>query len=267
MHILPFRAHQTDEKPAFDRLLAVITFLLVFLMAARTPLDTDMWWHLSAGEEMLRTHAILRTEIFSFSRFGAEWTNPYWLSQIGLAVTRHVFGWAGISAGVALLALCSMMFVYWQCEGPELLKTASVILSSVVASVVWSPRPQLISLVWMALTGYLVYLYKWHGKKVLWCIPLVFVLWANTHGGYPLGLILIGCVFGGEILNHLMHGRTKRSGLKLAENHLVRPLWSRLQPRGLIESQWSQDLAAAISDGRYAGTAGFYPRMGFTRFP
>lgn len=204
MHILSFRAHQTDEKPAFDRLLAVITFLLVFLMAARTPLDTDMWWHLSAGEEMLRSHAILRTEIFSFSRFGDDWTNPYWLSQIVMAVTYHVFGWAGISAGVALLAVCSMMFVYWQCEGPELLKTTSVILSSVVASVVWSPRPQLISLVWLALTGYLVYLYKWRGKKVLWGIPLVFVLWANTHGGYPLGLILIGCVFGGEILNHLM---------------------------------------------------------------
>jgi hypothetical protein len=43
-----------SQRLAFERMLLVITLLLIFFMAARTPLDSDMWWHLSAGEEMLR---------------------------------------------------------------------------------------------------------------------------------------------------------------------------------------------------------------------
>ena len=46
-----------------------------------------------------------------------------------------------------------------------------------IASVVWSPRPQLVSLVLIALVGYLLYLYKWRGKDRLWALPLVFILW------------------------------------------------------------------------------------------
>jgi hypothetical protein len=193
-----------SQQAVFERLLLVITFLLIFIMAARTPLDTDMWWHLSAGEEMLRSGRILMTDVFSFSRAGAVWTNPYWLCDASMAALFRWQGYLGLGAAVALLASASMALVYRQCSGPAVLKAVALLLGSVVASVVWSPRPQMVSLVLLALTGLLLYLYKWEGKKVLWALPLVFVLWGNTHAGYPLGLILIGTVIAGEILNHLL---------------------------------------------------------------
>lgn len=193
-----------DGQAAFGRLLMVITFLLIFIMAARTPLDSDMWWHLSAGREMLRSESILRTDVFSFSRAGADWVNPYWLSQLGMAALMDGTGYLGLSAAVAVLAVLSMGIVYLQCEGPVLLKTGAVVLASVVASVVWSPRPQLVSLVFTALTGCLLFLYKWRKKDFLWGLPLVFLLWANTHPGYPLGIILIGTMIAGETLNHIL---------------------------------------------------------------
>jgi hypothetical protein len=194
-----------SRQPAFDRLLVVVVFILVFAMAARTPLDTDMWWHLSAGEEMLRSGRILMTDVFSFTRAGAAWTNPYWLFQGSMALIYRWQGFLGLSALVAGLAVISMALVCLQSQGPALLKTMGILLGSIVASVVWSPRPQLASLVLMALAGYLLYLYKWRGRDALWALPLVFVAWANVHGGYPLGLILIGTVVAGETLNHLLH--------------------------------------------------------------
>jgi hypothetical protein len=196
--------NSTAQQAAFERLLLVITFLLIFIMAARTPLDTDMWWHLSAGEEMLRSGKILMTDVFSFTRAGAPWTNPYWLADAGMAALYHWQGFLGLGVAVALLATASMGLVYLQCSGPALLKTVALLLGSIVASVVWSPRPQLISLVLLALTAYLIYLYKWKGRDILWVLPLVFLLWGNIHGGYPLGLILIGATLAGEALNHIL---------------------------------------------------------------
>ncbi len=196
------QAAGSGSSAAVARLVIVITFLLIFSMAARTPLDTDMWWHLRAGEEILRTGRLLDVDIFSFTRAGAPWTNPYWLAQVGMALSYRWLGFLGLGLGVALFATLSMFLVYRQCEGPVFLKSAALLLGSVVASVVWSPRPQLLSLVWLALVGYLLYLYKWRGQDRLWALPLIFILWANTHGGYPLGLILIGSMLAGEVLNH-----------------------------------------------------------------
>jgi hypothetical protein len=105
---------------------------------------------------------------------------------------------------VAVLAVLSAAFVYFQMEGPDLLKGFVIILSSLVTALVWSPRPEMVSLVLMALVGYLLYLFKWKKRNYLWLMPLIFILWANLHGGYALGLILIGMMIAGEVFNHLL---------------------------------------------------------------
>jgi hypothetical protein len=210
---------KADRQITVSRLVIVVTFLLIFSMAARTPLDTDMWWHLRAGEEMVRSGRLLEVDIFSFTRGGLPWTNPYWLAQVGMALSFRWLGFLGLGLGVALFATLSMALVFWQCEGPVFLKAAALLLGSVVASVVWSARPQLLSLVWTAMVGLVLYRYKWRGEDRLWALPLIFILWANTHGGYPLGLILIGSMMAGETLNHLLG---IRSGPVLAWRQIVR---------------------------------------------
>src|SRR5512144_2762797 len=85
----------TEEQATVNRLVMVITFLLIFIMAARTPLDSDMFWHLRAGEEMLRLGHVLRTDILSFTRAGTAWTNPYWIAQVGMALLFNWQGWLG----------------------------------------------------------------------------------------------------------------------------------------------------------------------------
>lgn len=197
------------SRKAFSRLLLVVTFLLIFLMAARTPLDTDLWWHLRSGEETLRTGRPLLQDMFSVTRMDTEWTNVYWLPDAFMA---WLFSWSsylGLSAFVTALAVGSMAITYLQSEGPPLLKSAALLLGSVVASTVWSPRPQTVSLLLFALVAYLLYRYKWklaaNGRQndYLWALPVIFLLWGNTHGGFPMGFLLIAAVIGGELLNYL----------------------------------------------------------------
>ena len=46
------------RRPLFwlnmDRLVVVVIFVGLFAMAARTPADTDMWWHLGTGRAIVK---------------------------------------------------------------------------------------------------------------------------------------------------------------------------------------------------------------------
>jgi hypothetical protein len=93
-------------------LVPVVLFSLVFSMAARSPLESDLWWHLRAGEETWETTQPLLVDTFSHTRAGAAWINNSWLSQVGLYLLYIKGGYLALSAAVALLATLSMLLVY-----------------------------------------------------------------------------------------------------------------------------------------------------------
>ena len=61
----------------------------------------------------------------------------------------------------------------------------------------------MITLFGMALTLWL--LYQWREKKIktLWWLPLIFLLWANLHGGFTIGLVLLAIFFAVELAKYL----------------------------------------------------------------
>jgi hypothetical protein len=187
-----------------SRFILAVILILVFAMAARTPLDSDMWWHLRAGQQSWQTGRPVTVDTFSYTRYGETWVNHSWLSQVGMYLVFRFSGYLGLGLLVAVLAAASMGLVYAQMEGPPLLRAFILILATAVAAVVWSPRPQMASLVLFGVVGYLLYLFKWRGVNRLSVLPVIFVLWSNLHGGYVLGLLLIGAMIAGEALNHIL---------------------------------------------------------------
>jgi hypothetical protein len=183
-------------------LVAVLTGVLVFIMAARTPLDSDLFWHLKTGEDMLALGHPVLVDMLSYTRAGTPWVNHSWFAQIILALLWKVGDYLALGAWVALSATLSMMLVYRRMSAPPLWRTFVVILACLVAAPVWSPRPQLFSLVLLA--GLANFLDAWQAGRARgwWLIPM-FILWSNLHGGYALGVILIVCWIAGELLNHL----------------------------------------------------------------
>ncbi len=192
----------TDKRR--DWFIPLLGLLLVFILAARTPVEPDMWWHLKAGEVTWTNARPLLVDPFSFTRLGAAWINHSWLSQVGMYLLFRLGGFAALGGAMALLATASMGLVYIQMDGPPILKAFLLVLGSAVAAVVWSARPQLVSLVMVAIVGSFLYFYKWKHKQTLKWLPLIFLLWGNLHGGYPLGFLLIGAMVAGEVLNHLL---------------------------------------------------------------
>jgi len=215
----------------WERFVLIVVLVLIFIMAARTPIDSDMWWHLKSGEVMVETGRPLMVDLFSYTRYQFVWTNHSWLSEVGLFLLHKWWHTWGLSAWVACLALLSLLFPILQMESPMLLRGFLAVLGSMVSAVVWSPRPQMTSLVCLAGLNFIIHLARKGEIRYLGLIPGLFILWSNLHAGYSLGLIFILFVLLGEGLNFLF-GNQNEIGLKQAG--LYRLGWMALLALGCV---------------------------------
>jgi hypothetical protein len=188
------------------RLLTLITLVAVFVVAMRPPLDGDTLWHLRAGQWQVEHRAILRTDLFSHTRYGEAWVNHSWLSQVLLYGAYAALGDWGLALFVALLATAGMALVFMQCSGDPLIRAGAVVLAAAAATVFWTARPQIISFFLSTVVLYLLWLYTTRGVDRLWLIPPLMALWANLHGGFAIGFILMVLALGGEVAEWLFDG-------------------------------------------------------------
>lgn len=187
-----------------ERAMGVITFALLFALAARIPVDTDTWWHLRSGEHILQ-NGIIYTDPFSHSMAGEAWIDHSWGSQIILYGIWRIGGLFGLMIYTAGLAALGMFFVWKASTGNNYLRAFALILGATAAAVFWSPRPQMISFVMSAVILYLIHLYKREGKDRLWLIPILMGIWGNLHAGFSIGFIFLIGTIGGEVLANVFN--------------------------------------------------------------
>jgi hypothetical protein len=148
--------------------------------------ETDIWGHLRFGLDTLSQRTLPLVDPYSFTST-QPWVNHEWLSQVLLALAYSLGGLplltvlrAGVVATFLLLVYHSLRRTTWPLR--DVLVLATVLVASSLSR---SVRPQLFSLPLYALT--LVGL-----SRDAWWLPAVFLIWANVHGGWMLGLGAVG---------------------------------------------------------------------------
>ena len=192
-------------KPKSQALfLFILTLLLVSLITLRTPADADMWWHLSSGRAMWENGEILMKDIFSYTRGGAPWTNAFWISDLLMFGFQSFGGFFVIALGVSLMAALTMAVVYKHAKSPLPIRVGVVILAALVASPLWTPRPQLVSFFLLAVLDYFLSRKGESLKKPFWLLLPLFGLWPNFHGGFIFGFLLLAAFIAGKLLEPLV---------------------------------------------------------------
>ena len=97
---------QNKLAPAWFRFLVPSTTDLIFIillvtmsggvLSARLLGDASIGWHIRNGEQMLRTHAITRTDPFSVTMGGQTWYAWEWLYDLVIAGMHHRLGLNGV---------------------------------------------------------------------------------------------------------------------------------------------------------------------------
>lgn len=199
------------EKPA-DRLLFILALLLIFLISARAPVDTDMYWALRVGKEIVTRGEFIRTDPITYTFGGDAWVSHSWLFDVILYAVFSWLSYHGLTLLVALLASATMGVLWFQLSGSAIYRTLILVFAALVAAPTWTPRPQMVSMLLLCLTYLILFLYRRDKeRRLLLFLPLMMILWANLHGGYILGLVAIGTLIAGEIGDRLLLNITEKS--------------------------------------------------------
>src|SRR5215470_5089194 len=96
------------KQLTFRRIFPVAFFVMVFSLAVLqcSYIDPDLWWHLRTGQDILASHTIPHTDIYSYTKAGSEWVTHEWLSEVVFYVIFRVASWTGLITFLsALIAL------------------------------------------------------------------------------------------------------------------------------------------------------------------
>lgn len=190
------------------RLVTWITFLAIFAMSARVSVDTDTWWHLRAGQWIIEQRQVLQVDPFSYTRLGQPWQYPGWLVEAPMAWIYRLFGPGGLNLWTGIMVTLAFAFVWRTLSGGEFLRAFVLVLAAAASGVYWAARPYLVTFLLAAVFLWLLERDRWQRSARsldgLWALPLLMVLWANSHGGFAVGFILWGVYWFAEGLAWLL---------------------------------------------------------------
>ncbi len=188
-------------------LIVVGVCCLIFIMAHKALFDPDIWLHMKTGEVILQDKSVPARDIFSFTVQGKPWIDHEPLFQVA---TYLVFKEWGVE-GLILLQSCIILLAFWFLFRIGFRKHESYILTGIfifvaayASSTRFNIRPDMFSLCFFILYFFLLRFYLGH-KRVWLLLPLQ-VAWANCHGYFFLGPLVVFLYFISEYIRRRVPG-------------------------------------------------------------
>jgi len=144
-------------------------------------LDPDFGWHLTAGN-YIRQHWIPSHDLFTYTAKSYPWINHEWASDVIVSWLYQIGGFIALTvvfAGLWTAAICLFR---------NKIKLGVLIVATLALLPYVSVRPMVWSLVFLAL---LIETINRKFKHKILYLPVLFILWANLHGGFIVGLAVI----------------------------------------------------------------------------
>jgi hypothetical protein len=197
------------------QLFTIILFISIFFISIRPIADPDFWWHLKTGEILLSTGAIPKSDPFSFTRLGEPWIAHEWLSELVIYFMYDMGNYYLLILFFSGIITLSFYLAYIRSPGKPYYSGFIILLSALVSAPTWGVRPQIISLLFTSIFLLILDIYQekrnWQSLGVL---PVITMLWVNFHGGYIIGIMIIGIYIIGEIV-HLLSVRLQKEKTSL----------------------------------------------------
>lgn len=233
------------------RVSAATAVIVAFFAAALLPratwplIDPDAWWHIRAGDAVLRSGAVPHVDTWSITAAGRPWTSQDWLSNVLMALGYRLGPWGEtlLSLVAALLAVTAFA-ILWRATSQrrELGWLSRVVWFSaalLLAGPVLGVRVQVIDLLFAAVVLWLLWTYLVDHRR-RWPMLLIptAALWVNLHAGFPLLFLFGGATIVGEGLDRILRRAvqpeplTWRQGGWLAAMLLVAAAALVLNPNG-----------------------------------
>ena len=171
-------------------LILLIIFFLLYVLQGIYQLDSDFGWHLRFGEIVLQTHRVPLKDLFSYTMPSYDFINHEWLSDVIIASIYNLSGLIGVSVFFSLFVTIGLIITIKIAGTKDRFGFWLSLLTMVAITAVQFAgiRPQDLSWTFFVLVWYLLDICK--NKWRFYLLPLIFLLWANMHAAFALGLFL-----------------------------------------------------------------------------
>jgi len=207
-------------------IFVAIFFVLIFGSGNTLLGDGDTGYHIKTGQVILSNWSIPARDLYSFHSPALSWTAHEWLSEVIMAL---LFKWAGLT-GVVIFFAFVLAFTHWllyqslRAKGDHLiLCTFVALLATATSSIHWLARPHVFSILLTVIWCHCLSRFQSENRKIfIICLPFLMLLWVNLHGGFIIGLMLLGIYLASDWFSLLTRkpdsscvGRTRANTLLL----------------------------------------------------
>lgn len=189
--------------------LALAAAILASGLLALYPIHSfDLWWHMRTGQLILEEGRIPRVDPFTYTAAGSPWVTHEWLAEVLFYLLNRAGGANLLVIWKALLSALTLGLAGWAglvgCRVRERLPAAAlgILLAGPLLAIRAFIRPHLLTALLLAVTLLLLRKESATARPAWrWALPPLFLLWANLHSGFLLGLGLVALYWAGEALS------------------------------------------------------------------
>jgi len=171
----------------------MLTFALVYVVAfvIANPLfnDPDAAWHIIAGDTIRATGGLPATNLWSWIMPNQKWYLISWLWDLMVSLIHSLGGPKAVFVSTQLLIALTMALIAWHMRERGGISSAVIVILTVLAGFCFQrfimSRPQLAGYLFVAICHLRLHRSRDENNyhHLLW-LPIIMVLWVNTHGSF-----------------------------------------------------------------------------------
>lgn len=165
-----------------------VVFLTLFWAIGYTRQDPDFGSHIKLGEWIAKNKKVTTVDLFSYTMPSYPHIDHEWLTDVSMYKLNGWLGYFGLAGVFSLITLIALLILVpsknWQWSIVPLILGASVWIFRA------GIRPQVEDWLFLGIM-ILIFENKPRWKNLRWFFPLLMIIWANLHGGFALGIIIM----------------------------------------------------------------------------
>jgi len=221
-----------ENKYVTYGLLGLFLVLVFFAVSYQISGDDDLFWHLATGRYIVENKVVPDKDVFGHITSGTEWIPFEWGWDI---LTYGLYNIGGYNAILLFrsLAFCFIFLLLYlllrKFKVNSFLSVFTLFVLLVAIMDRFSPRPHILTYIFFVVLLCILLSYKYIDRekyrKWLYFVPLIFLLWANSHMGVLAGGLILFVFTITETITYFKPSSFTSVEIKALGKNELRNLW------------------------------------------